>query len=256
MERPAKLTVVGKPPSLRTSGTGAVATVARAIRRAIAEFGVAVTLLYAGHRLLQRISGDRGRLVCYGLYAQPIGAGQFAAVRDDSATVVARADSAGPLVTVFPRPASVIAQRFLQGAQCYVATVRGAFAGFIWMARGWHEEDEVRCRYELPDCRTAVWDFDVYVEPRLRMGRTLARLWKAVDADLAQDGVRWSFSRISLFNRGSITTHERLGAVRVGRAVFVCIGPVQVTLLSSAPFLHISIGANAGPTIRLSPPME
>jgi hypothetical protein len=226
---------------------------ARATRSTLAELGALPALLYAVHRMLQRLSDGRSALVCYGLYAQPVGAGRYASVRDHPATVIARADPASPLTASFPRPAAVIESRFRHGAQCYAGTVKGRFAGFIWLAHGGHDEDEVRCRYALPDAPGAVWDFDVYVEPSLRMGRTLARLWKAVDAQLVQEGVRWSFSRISLFNPPSITTHERLGAQRVGWAVFLCIGPAQLAVFGMAPYLHFSIGGRP-PTLRLRPP--
>ncbi|MCU0927174.1 MAG: hypothetical protein MUF44_14505, partial [Hydrogenophaga sp.] len=82
--------------------------------------------------------------------------------------------------------------------------------------------------YEIADPVTCVWDYDVYVEPRLRLGRAMARLWRAVDDDLAARGVRWSFSRINRFNAASMRAHQRLGAVEIGRVMFSVVGSLQL----------------------------
>ncbi len=115
-------------------------------------------------------------------------------------------------------------------------------------------EDEVRCRYVLDEPVHGVWDFDVYVVPKYRLGRTLARLWRAADIELERAGVAWSFSRISAFNAGSRRTHEKLGAVSCGGAVFVVLGGLQVALMSQAPFVHVSTSPRSYPTLHLRPP--
>jgi len=224
------------------------------VRTLFAEMGLPVACLYLCHRIATRLSGGHARLVAYALCAQPIGAGRLAAMREDAHTLVATVAAADPICASFPRPAKVVRQRFGDDARCYVARVKGSFGGHIWISRDRHAEDEVRCQYILAAPECSAWDFDVYVEPRLRLGRTLARLWWHVDQALAAEGVRWSFSRISLFNSGSLGAHQRLGAVRLGTAVFLELGPAQLTLLSVAPFVHASWGNSPGPHIRLAPP--
>jgi hypothetical protein len=219
-----------------------------------AEFGATVACLYIVHRLVTRLSGGRARLVPYAFYAQPIGSGLLAAVRDDPNTSVEAASISDPVCVTFPRPASVVRQRYDRGARCYVARVKGSFGGYIWISRDRHLEDEVRCEYLLSEPSCSAWDFDVYVEPRLRLGRTLARLWKHVDEALTSEGLRWSFSRISMFNSRSLRAHERLGAVRIGSAVFVVLGPMQLSILSARPYVHASWRPSPGPTIHLAPP--
>jgi len=154
----------------------------------------------------------------------------------------------------FPRPPEVIRARFARGSTCYVATVKGDFAGYIWLAQGIYEEDEVRCQYKLPPGHESVWDFDVYVEPRLRLGRTLGRLWRGVDAALGQQGVQWSISRIALSNAGSVQAHERLGAVYLASGAFLNLGPLQLSLFSKAPFARLSLGRAWRPVLALFPP--
>ena len=112
----------------------------------------------------------------------------------------------------------------------------------------------MRCSYVLDDPARCVWDFDVYVEPRFRLGRTLARLWAAVDGELAADGVAWSFSRISTFNQASLAAHARMGTVERCRVLFVRIGRLQLSLLPGAPRLHVSISDRRRPTLRLAAP--
>jgi hypothetical protein len=121
----------------------------------------------------------------------------------------------------------VLRQRLRDGHECHVCEVKGQFAGCIWLGLGAHDEDEVRCTYLLP--AHSVWDYDVFVEPRFRLGRTVGRLWAAVDRDLAQRGFLQTCSRISRFNRGSIGMHERLGARPVGEALFVTCGRWQLS---------------------------
>ena len=194
--------------------------------------GRSVAALYVLHRVLQRLSGGRAAIVPYVLVAQPVGNPALADIKADPGTVVRRIGPHDPVIASFPRPTAVNAQRFAGGSECYVAWVKGQFAGHIWIARQRFVEDEVRCVYELAEPATGVWDYDVYIEPRLRLGRTMGRLWRAVDDDLAAQGVRWSFSRINRFNAASMRAHQRLGAAELGRVVFVVAGPMQLRLVA------------------------
>lgn len=210
--------------------------------------------LYWLGRVLNKLTLGHGKLHIYLFCAQPIGAGTFDGIRDSTNTVVQPVPLSSPLIAYFPRPSEIIAQRFARGSVCYAAIVKREFAGHIWLASDFYDEDEVRCRYALPSDRQSVWDYDVYVEPSYRLGRALGRLWKAVDATLSTQGVRWSVSRISLFNVASIQTHERLGAIHLATGVFVVLGPMQLSLFSKVPYLHFGMCATRRPTIALQPP--
>lgn len=200
-------------------------------RSLVAEFGgKRIALLYVLHRLLDRISRGRAGIVPYRLVAQPIGNPALASVRSDSSTVVRRITPDDPVVASFPRPRDVIERRFADGSECYVAFVKGDFAGHIWIARGRYAEDEIRCTYRIANPTIGLWDYDVYVQPTHRLGRTLSRLWKAVDDALAAEGAAWSFSRINRFNPQSIRSHERLGALPVGDLVALRLAGAQFSL--------------------------
>lgn len=210
--------------------------------------------LYLCSRLMERLSGGRVRLVKYHIVAQPVGAGAFSGVRPDAATLISQVGPDSPLLAMFPRPQAIIRQRFAYGAECLVAEVKGSFAGYLWLARAAYDEDEVRCRFDLADPARSVWDFDVYVEPRYRLGRTMARLWQAADERLAAQGVVWTFSRISAFNAESLSAHGRLGIVKCHSLIFVVLGRLQLSLLPQWPFLHMSISDLSPPRIRLALP--
>ena len=159
-----------------------------------------------------------------------------------------------PIVARFPRPRQVIAKRFADGTTCLVAEAKERFAGFLWLAHGGYDEDEVRCRYEFASPEQSVWDFDVYVEPEFRIGRTFSRLWDEANRRLAAQGVRWSYSRISAFNPHSLSVHGRMGARKLFSATFLCIGQVQITLAGNAPYLHFGLSNTSRPQLILSPP--
>lgn len=209
--------------------------------------------LYALHRVLGIVSRGKAGVVPYELVAQPIGTGKLGAVRDDPGTVVQVARAGDAVTTAFPRPAAINQWRWDEGATCHVATVKGEFAGTLWTQRKLYREDEVRCDFVLDDPRT-VWDFDVYVVPRYRLGRTMGRLWKAVDAALAAEGVRWTFSRISRFNADSLNAHARLGAVSVGQVDVLFIGPLQLSWSRTGGRHRFACGVKQRVRIGLSPP--
>jgi len=193
-------------------------------------------------------------LVKYLIVAQPIGVGALGVLRPDPFTEIVQAGPESELSRRFPRPELVIRKRFASGASCHCALVKREFAGFLWIRTNEYEEDEVRCTYVLAAPHQSVWDFDVYVEPKFRLSRTLARLWQAVDAQLNERGVRWSFSRISAFNAESLAAHAKLGIIECHSATFLVIGKFQLSLLSQRPYVHASFSPRRRPSIRLSLP--
>lgn len=218
------------------------------------QLGALNAALYLIDRVLSRATVGRARLVRYHIVAQPIGRPGATRLRPDTKTRLALTPADSPLVRQFPRPASVIGARFAAGGQCLSAVVEDDFAGYVWWQRDRYEEDEVRCSFELRDAGRCVWDYDVYVAPRFRVGRTMARLWQAADDHLASQGVAWSLSRISAFNPASLSAHARLGTVHCECATFLVVGPVQLAWLEQAPYVHLSWRDGQRPRLTLGPP--
>lgn len=202
---------------------------------------------------LSRMSGRRAKIVRYYLVAQPVPVVTDSPQRS-SESPVTFVEAVDPLVSQFPRSPDVIAQRFRNGARCLAARRAERFAGFLWLARGGYDEDTVRCRYEFVRPDQSAWDFDVFVEPDFRIGRTFARLWDAANRHMAAEGVQWTYSRIGSSNPGSLLSHGRLGIRRLFSATFICFGSIQITIAGAPPFIHVSLSPRTRPTFRLSPP--
>lgn len=224
----------------------------RRIKQTIEELGTVNGLFYLVAQILSKVSRGRVRLVRYYLVAQPVPVAGNLVGKPNSQSVIDFIAPCDPVVAAFPRPPEVITRRFEAGYQCLVAKYAERFAGFIWFARDRYEEDEVRCCYELLQPDQSAWDFDVYVEPSFRIGRTFGRLWDAANQHLAAEGVKWSFSRISAFNPNSIKVHRRLGIQTIFTATFLCCGPFQLTIVGVRPFVHISFSKKSVPKLRLS----
>lgn len=187
----------------------------------------------------------------YWLVVQPVSASPRLQRRTSSRGVKVRAVTQPEYqVEWFPRSERVVSSRFAQGAICFVAfSGSGEVAGCIWIVPGPYDEDEVRCRFvPCPEGRAA-WDFDVYIHPRYRLGRTFLYLWDAANDWMREKGIRWSASRIDGFNSESLKSHWAMGARRVGRAYFVCIGNRylstgdngwQLAFLPRFPWIHCS----------------
>lgn len=222
------------------------------VRDSCAQLGPWNAVLYAASRALERISGGRARIVKYYIVAQPVQAS--VPLRPDPKTVVRFTGPDDSVTSSFPRPRQVIERRYACGAQCLAATVGDQFAGFIWWQRERYDEDEVRCTYVLSHAERSVWDYDVYVEPRFRLGRTMARLWQTANQHLVHEGVVWSFSRISAFNPTSLSTHAKLGMRACHAATFCVFGRVQLAVFGVAPFVHVSLSPARRPVLRLAVP--
>lgn len=222
------------------------------LRALVRQMGAWNSLLYLVSRVLDRASGGRVRLIKYYIVAQPIAVS--ALLRPDAKTELRFTEAGDPLIRHFPRPTEVIARRYADGARCITATVNGTFAGFIWWQHDRYEEDEVRCTYVLEQPQHSVWDYDVYVAPDFRLGRTMARLWHATNRHLMAQGVRWTFSRISAFNASSLRSHAKLGMQRVSSITFWQAGSLQLATFDDPPYLHASLSRRKRPLIRLRLP--
>jgi len=210
--------------------------------------------LYKLSRILALISGRRCRIVKYYLVAQPVAAEPLVSPARGQDFRIERVEAQDPLTTQFPRPPDVIRRRYAAGAICFAASKQGRLIGFIWLKHDVYEEDEVRCSFLPMPSKEAVWDFDVYVDPAFRLGRAFLRLWDGAYAYLRTQGISWTMSRISSFNNASLTSHQRLGAVRLGQATFLCFGSWQLSFSSLTPGFHLSRDVSDAPKLPLLAP--
>lgn len=203
------------------------------------------------NRSIRRITRNSVRLNRYYFVAQPVPDSPTAASGRPSKYCFRRAKAIDAIIASAPRPRSVLERRFLDGATCIVAECDGQLAGFIWIIEREYMEDEVRCLYRLNPAAKAAWDFDVYVAPPFRATRLFARLWDAANEWLRSRGCRWTFSRISGFNVASLQAHRRLHAIRLASGTFLTAGPVQLSVFSIRPYLHLSLTRRDFPLLQL-----
>ncbi|KFI22367.1 GNAT family N-acetyltransferase [Nitrosococcus oceani] len=218
------------------------------------ELGWLNTLFYGIHSILSRYTRQVA-LFKYYLVVQPVGKepnlppyrGRSIQVR-----LVPKEDQA---VKEFPRPYEVIQYRYQQGAVCLGAfNNNNNLVGYLWLILGAYDEDEVRCRFILRPVGEVAWDFDVYVRPDYRASFVFARLWDEANKYLQEQGVHWTLSRVSAFNRMSREAHRRLGAVEVDSALFIVVRRWQLMLSTCRPYFHISSGSANFPRLEVTPP--
>lgn len=209
--------------------------------------------LYAFARVLAIASGNRAHVHKYYLVAQPVAAKRWLPPHRGQIFEIRQIAEFDPLVRQFPRPDWAAPYRFGQGAVCLAALKAGTLVGFLWLTLGAYQEDEVRCRYlPLPPGGSA-WDFDVHVEPAYRNGIVFLKLWDEANRFLTAHHVRWSLSRISAFNSGSILSHAKMGTQRLGAVTFLSMGPWQLAASTVPPYFHFSTQAASFPTYALNP---
>jgi hypothetical protein len=204
------------------------------------EFGPGAGLVYVAGRVLRSLSPSLD-LLYYEFMAQPIPEVAVVPERVVRDIELRKIERGAPEVGRMPAREDIKESRFDQGAVCYGAYRRDEWLGFIWLAFGRYEEDEVRCTFEPRPAGQAVFDFDFYIFPEHRLGRAFVAMWARVNELLRERGVRWTFSRITRFNVASRNAHARMGARRVGRALFLKAGSFEAMLSSVPPYVSVSL---------------
>lgn len=223
------------------------------LRQMLKQWGGFNVCLFLLNKLLVAASRGSFRIYRYYFIAQPVAKAALCRPGKSRKIEIGLIHEQDEIVRQFPRPAAAIEARFKQGAKCLVALKDQHFIGFLWLVlSSYHyQEDEVRARYIPLPSKQAAWDFDVYVAPDFRLGRTFLRLWEEANRILAENGILWSCSRISAFNSGSLGAHAHFGTRSLGSAIFLCAGRWQITFASIPPYFHLSSHSDSFPEFRL-----
>ncbi len=221
---------------------------------AFRTFGLLDGSLFLFGRVCTRLTGGRCRVQKYVLVAQPVPAARIAPAARPGAVEIRSISADESRKLAWPRPDAVIERRYRHGAFCIGAFRNGQLIGFQWTVVGPYEEDDVRSRFVPVPAGRAAWDFDIWIAPEYRLGRTFLRLWDATNAMLHLRGVLWSMSRISAFAPESIRSHGKLAARRVGSSLYFIAGPLQLTVVSGPPFFHVGMCPTARPVIDVPAP--
>lgn len=211
--------------------------IAMTFRSDIRQMGLTGWLFYAVDRALHRVSNGRVGVLALRFYVQPLPKERLVAVRDSDPVQVAPVSPASLGLAAFGRPVDAIRERIEAGSTCIAALREGELLGFMWLQQGTLEERLVRCHMRVEPSSRVVWDYDFFIQPRYRLGRLFGRLWDAATAMLRERGVEATVSWIRIENRASEQAHARLGAKRIGWAVFLSAFGRQTMITSFAPYL-------------------
>lgn len=226
----------------------------RALAYDIRNIGFAGWFAYVIDRSLSLISRGAIRFTALWFYAQPVEQISTIKRRDEDRI---RTELAGPGQVPdasFGRPLGAIPERFEQGSTCIAAFNGDQLAGFMWLQFESLRERLVRCDFvPLPQGR-ASWDFDVFVAPPFRMGRTFGRLWSHAKSYLQERGIETTLSWVAFDNMASRRAHERMGARRVGWALILTVGKAQLLLASTSPYIHFSVSEANRPKVLVQAP--
>lgn len=223
------------------------------LRTTMRELGGLNAILYFAARALNHCSRHCA-LYKYYLVAQPVSAtARLSGERGKSVTVrqLERGDAA---LKQMDRPATTLERRFAQQSICLGAFKDAQLVGYIWLHFSAYPEDEVRCCFKPEPATDTAWDFDIYIDPKYRLGYTFPRLWDEADARLRSRRVRWTMSRISAFNPASLTSHARLGIKSIGSATYLIFFRWQLMFTTLRPYIHFSLTRSSHPTIVIRAP--
>lgn len=218
------------------------------------QIGIRNTSLYLIDRMMRSVSGDRIRLVKYLLFSQPVTDKQFLPANRGNSIMIHQLKYDDKKIHTLPRDINILKTRFNSGSVCLAAYKNNEFIGFLWLNFGDYAEDEVRCHFSPSPAEQTVWDFDVHIEQKHRIGFAFLRLWDETNKFLKNRGHRWTTSRISAFKPLSIQSHTRLGGKCIGSVTFLCLGNTQIMASTLPPYLHISFNTQSIPKIKVKGP--
>lgn len=216
------------------------------------EFG-ASGLVYAIDRGLRRLHPHLG-LVLYDLMAQPISTAPLLPAQLARNLSFRELPPDGPEVAAMQARPEIKARRFAQGATALGIFRKEQLIGYIWLCSGRYVEDEVHCVYTFRQPAESVFDFDLVVLPGSRMGLGFGAVWHCANQYLAARGIRTTFSRVTRFNQASLRAHRRLGAQRLGTALFFQAGALQIMFATLPPYFSLSVQNRGRPCFVLDAP--
>lgn len=216
------------------------------------EFGGFAGTLYILDRLLSSLSPQL-RLQFYEMMVQPIPDQPIIGGRFANSIDIRRIEPGAPEIELMPARKDIIISRFAQGAICLGGYTKGHLIGYIWLSFNSYEEDEIRCTYVLEDHAHSVFDFDLYILPEHRMGIGFIGLWNGTNKYLREQGIRYTFSRLTRYNTPSRKSHAHLGWKCVARVFSLKMWCLEIIIAGIFPYFSISFNRNSRVQLTLSP---
>ena len=210
------------------------------VYRLFKELGAITGIWYVLDKLLRAITKS-GFVRRYYIVAQPINVDSIGAKKPPSNILLKTlTNECHDIIDQMPRDNTLLHQRLSEGSFCFYTTKEAKLSGMLWFRKHVYYEDEVSCVYKLSPSDSVVWDFDVFIDKKYRIGVLFYKLWNEAMARLLADDIKYTISRISAFNVNSLRSHQRLGESVMGVVTFVVIKNHQITLFGRWPFILIT----------------
>jgi hypothetical protein len=175
--------------------------------------------------------------------------------RLDGAEVLSRFDSdRDGAFSRAPRDRGRIERRIARGDVCIAATRASRTVGVLWLTFTTFDETEVKALFVVGPGTGMAWDSNLFIVEDARAGLIFVALWDSANEFLREKAYRWCATQTAAFNGPSLQAHGRLGARRIGRIVYVLLGPMQVTFSSLRPHFHVSGASGRAPVFVIPPP--
>lgn len=192
----------------------------------------------------------------YYVVAQPVSTRRLLPESRGKDISVRPIDHDDPLIAQLPRPRAEIERRFAGGAVCFLAMRDNRIIGHLWITRSGYREPVHRAEFVPRPPGGTAWDFDMWIDPGERLGLAFARLWDSCNGYLLDQGVTWTCSRVSAFNRQSLQAHARLGMRLMHWLLYFGAGRVELLIANVAPFIALSFSPRSFPVIKVAAPAE
>jgi hypothetical protein len=222
------------------------------LKSSFKEFGFFAGFVYLTDQVLSKVS-PKLRLYYYDLMIQPILSDPLLPARFTKRLEFREIKQGNPDIDQMPIRAEIKQSRFRQGAICLGAYNQNELIGYIWFSFDTYREDEVRCTFVLHPKDQSVFDFDLYLFPKHRLGLGFASLWDGANDFLRSQGVHYSYSRLTRFNVASRRAHDRLGCKCLGHCLFLKILNVELMFSTILPFLYLSISPSNRVHLKMRP---
>ena len=155
-----------------------------------------------------------------------------------------------------PRDLPRFKRRVERGDICIAVRNGSKTEGVLWLSFEPFDETAVKAVFVVSPRDGTAWASDIFIVDDARGGLIFAELWDGADAVLREKGFRWTVSGTSAFNGVSLQAHERLGAYRIGRIVFLRLGSLQVTFSTLRPHFHVASPSGKAPVFVVPPVAE
>lgn len=215
-------------------------SVFKSIKGTYRELGGVSGSVYLLDQLLKRLLPDSG-IYFYDWMVQPVADARLVPEKRVAKYSFKVIDQDEPVLHEMPILPEILQSRLEQKAECVALFKGGELVGYIWFTFGAYIEDEVRINFLLEPKEASVFDFNLYIFPKYRLGYAFSAIWDYANRYLYERGIRYSYSRITHLKQNSFSSHSKLGAQKIGASITLKLAKFELTIVRKPFRVHVSI---------------